>query len=78
MAKVCLTKFSWTPNIMDPNYTGVYTMTSSNVINLLFLYHWEHVQSSLEIISVSLCDTPIGIYKARFAISKVRYLIYFL
>ena len=78
MAKVCLTKFSWTPNIMDPNYTGVYTMTSSNVINLLFLSHWEHVQSSLEIISVSLCDTPIGIYKARFAISKVKYLIYFL
>ena len=62
---------------MDPNYTGVYTMTSSNVMSL-FLDHWEHIQSSLEIISVALCDTPIGIYKARFAISKVKYLIYFL
>lgn len=37
MAKVCSTNFSQT-NIMDPNYTGllVYSMTSSNVINLCF------------------------------------------
>lgn len=62
MAKVCSTNFSWTPNIMDPNYTGllVYTMTSSNVTNLCF-YIIGNMLSNLEIINVALCDTPIGI-----------------
>ena len=62
MAKVCSTHFSWTPNIMDPNYTGllVYTMTSSNVTNLCF-YIIGNMLSNLGIINVALCDTPIGI-----------------